>query len=117
MWGGRTTTGIDCSGFTQMVYRSFNISLPRDSHEQAKKGKKIFSLDKSQLGDLAFFTKTNSKKISHVGILLKTNKIIHASGKVKINNIDEKGIVENQQHTHQLHSIKRIVKTKISQKL
>ena len=106
MWGGRTTTGIASSGFTQIVYRLFNINLPRDSHEQEKKGKKIYSLQESKLGDLAFFTKSNSKKISHVGILLAANKIIHASGKVKINDIDETGIIENKKYTHKLYSIK-----------
>ena len=108
LWGGRSTLGIDCSGYTQMVYKFFNVQLPRDSKDQNKKGKKIKSLSESKLGDLVFFTKKNKKAISHVGILLEKNKIIHASGKVKINEIDNKGIIENNEYTHILHSIKRL---------
>ena len=107
LWGGRTTLGIDCSGYTQMVYRFFNIQLPRDASQQAKKGKKISKIDNIQLGDLAFFG--NQKSITHVGIVLEKNKIIHASGKVRVDLLDEKGIFNNntQLYTHKLKSLKR----------
>ena len=106
LWGGRTILGIDCSGFTQMVYRFFNINLPRDSSDQSKKGKKI-NFKKSKLGDLAFFEQ--KKKITHVGIILNNQKIIHSSGKVRIDSIDEKGIynAEIKKHSHKLKVIKR----------
>lgn len=106
MWGGRTTNGIDCSGYTQMVYRFFNIKLPRDSKQQSQLGKKLNNNLDAQLGDLAFFG--NKKSINHVGIILKRNKIIHASGKVRIDLLDTKGILNTETNTysHQLRFIK-----------
>ena len=56
LWGGRTTIGIDCSGFTQIVYRFFSINLPRDSYQQAQKGEMINFKD-CKSGDLAFLKK------------------------------------------------------------
>ncbi|MAQ31885.1 MAG: hydrolase Nlp/P60 [Flavobacteriales bacterium] len=107
MWGGRTPNGIDCSGYTQMVYRFFNIKLPRDSKQQSQLGKKLNNNLDAQLGDLAFFGK--KKSINHVGIILKRNKIIHASGKVRIDLLDTKGIfnTETNTYSHQLRFIKR----------
>ena len=110
LWGGRTPLGIDCSGYTQLGYRFFGINLPRDSYQQAKKGKKIKSVEKSKLGDLAFFSTKN--KITHVGIVLKDKKIIHSSGKVRIDLLDDKGIFNKKMntYTHQLSFIKRLSK-------
>jgi len=109
LWGGRTTLGIDCSGYTQMVYRFFNIQLPRDAYQQEKNGKNISKINDIKLGDLAFFNKKQS--ITHVGIILEKNKIIHASGKVRIDLIDKNGIfnTESQAYTHKLYSIKRVL--------
>mgnify|MGYP001193872497 CR=1 FL=1 len=109
LWGGRSPLGIDCSGYTQMVYRFFNQQLPRDSHEQEKKGKEILYLKQSKMGDLVFFK--NNNRINHVGIILKNNRIIHASGKVRIDILDEKGIlnIDSKIYTHQLNSIKRLI--------
>ena len=108
LWGGRSPLGIDCSGYTQIVYRFFGKNLPRDSSEQAKKGKKILNITKIKTGDLAFFS--TKKSITHVGIILPNNKIIHASGKVRIDLIDAKGIfnLETSSYTHQLALLKRI---------
>jgi len=108
LWGGRTHLGIDCSGYTQIVYRCFNINLPRDAYQQVEKGKPILNLRNSQIGDLAFFGK--SKKITHVGIILGENKIIHASGKVRIDSLDKKGIfnIDSKSYSHQLKTIKRV---------
>tara|TARA_B100001250_G_scaffold332742_1_gene298252 strand:- start:351 stop:1085 length:735 start_codon:yes stop_codon:yes gene_type:complete len=109
LWGGRTPFGIDCSGYTQMVFRFLNIHLPRDAYQQEKEGNNIDFL-KRKMGDLAFFELNN--KITHVGIILKNNKIIHSSGKVKINYIDNSGIYEDpklKEYTHKLKSIKRLI--------
>lgn len=108
LWGGRSPLGIDCSGFTQMVYRLQGIKLPRDSYQQAEIGKTVKLIKESKLGDLAFFKKEN--KINHVGIIMKNNHIIHASGKVRIDTLDEKGIInsESKKYTHRLSLIKRL---------
>jgi len=108
LWGGRTTFGIDCSGYTQIIYRLFNIHLPRDAYQQEKIGTDV-DFKKRKMGDLAFFEE--KKKITHVGIILKNNKIIHSSGKVKIDNIDKTGIYKDdilKKYTHKLKSIKRV---------
>jgi len=108
LWGGRTPLGIDCSGFTQMVYRFFNINLPRDSHQQCKKGKKI-NYNNCKIGDLAFFEE--EEKITHVGIIIQNKKIIHSSGKVRVDLFNQTGIYNStlKKNTHKLKLIKRII--------
>lgn len=110
LWGGRTHFGIDCSGFTQAVFRLYGISINRDASQQAQQGKAIEGIQRSMLGDLAFFVNENDK-ITHVGIILSRSQIIHASGRVKIDTIDEKGIYseELKRYTHKLHSIRRFL--------
>ncbi|MCH8902940.1 MAG: C40 family peptidase [Bacteroidetes bacterium] len=110
LWGGRSILGIDCSGFTQVVFKMMGIKLKRDTVEQAKQGTLIENLKASKMGDLAFFS-DGSDTISHVGILLADEQIIHASGKVRIDGISDEGIYnpELDKRTHQLKSIKRIV--------
>jgi len=109
LWGGRTPFGIDCSGFTQMVFKLIAIPLKRDASMQVEQGEIVGSLQEATEGDVAFFADENGK-VTHTGIILKDQKIIHASGSVKINNIDEQGILSNdmQDHTHTLSAIKRL---------
>ena len=92
--GGRTIFGIDCSGFTQLVYRLNGMNIPRDAYQQAEVGTKIKDIKDSSTCDLAFF---GNQKITHVGIILKNNNIIHASGKVRIDKIDNTGIYNKKQ--------------------
>ncbi len=110
LWGGRSMFGIDCSGFTQIVYKHFGVKIPRDAYQQAGEGKTIDFLQKTLPGDLAFFDSEDGK-IVHVGILLNDSEIIHSSGKVKVDKIDENGIfsLEEQKYTHKLRIIKRLV--------
>jgi hypothetical protein len=109
LWGGRTHFGIDCSGFTQTVFKLQGINLLRDARMQAEQGYVVESLHNTKLGDLAFFENAEGK-IVHVGIMLNNEKIIHASGKVKIDTIDEKGIYSEdlKRYTHKLRAIKRV---------
>lgn len=110
LWGGRTFAGIDCSGFAQMVYRQIGIHLPRDAWQQAGEGQMVGFLQEAQPGDLAFFD-DDEGKITHVGLLLNDHEIIHASGKVRVDDIDHQGIMsrDQQKRTHKLRVIKRII--------
>lgn len=107
LWGGRSPFGIDCSGLIQMVFKMCGIFLPRDSAQQVLQGNTINFIHEARTGDLAFFD-NDEGKIIHVGIILENNKIIHASGKVRIDNIDHQGIFNNDvnQYTHNLRVIK-----------
>ncbi len=109
LWGGRSPLGIDCSGLTQMIYRLQGIDLPRDAYQQAKVGTTLSFVDESEPGDLAFFDNQEGE-VTHVGMILEDNYIIHASGKVRIDRIDQQGIfnAEIGNHTHKLRLIKSI---------
>jgi hypothetical protein len=110
LWGGKTPFGIDCSGFTQMVYKLNGYSILRDASQQAMQGEALSFIEESEPGDLAFFDNEEGK-IIHVGIIMNDNYIIHASGKVRIDRLDHLGIynAEINRHTHKLRVIKKII--------
>lgn len=123
LWGGKNALGMDCSGMTQTVMSLFGINLPRNASQQVKCGQEVVSIKKAQTGDLVFFDHNDSNhegaelnnckgdsRITHVGILLDAERVIHCSGRVKIEHIDERGIrgTERQTYTHHLAAIRRI---------
>ncbi|EDP94181.1 C40 family peptidase [Kordia algicida OT-1] len=110
LWGGKTPFGIDCSGFTQMVYKLNGYKLLRDASQQATQGEALSFIEESEPGDLAFFDNEEGN-IIHVGIIMENNYIIHAHGKVRVDRIDHSGIfnVETNRHTHRLRVIKKII--------
>ena len=110
IWGGKTPFGIDCSGFTQMVYRLNGYKLLRDASQQATQGDALSFIEESSPGDLAFFD-NNEGDIIHVGIIMENHYIIHAHGKVRIDRLDHSGIynVDTKTHSHKLRVIKSIV--------
>lgn len=108
LWGGRSVFGIDCSGFTQLVYKFLHIHLLRDAQQQSTEGELVGFLQQAKCGDLAFFDDEQGQ-IIHTGILLGPDEIIHAAGKVKIDKIDSQGIVDSDTglRTQKLRFIKR----------
>ncbi len=109
LWGGRSVFGIDCSGFTQAVFKMMGIRLQRDAYQQAEQGNLVSFVEEAQLGDLAFFD-NDEERIVHVGIILYPNSIIHASGHVRIDRLDHQGIfnVDTKRYSHKLRIIKRM---------
>lgn len=110
LWGGKSFFAVDCSGFVQLVYKIHNVKMPRDTYQQAEVGEALSFVEESQPGDLAFFENSEGK-IIHVGIMLENQKIIHASGKVRIDTLDSSGIFnkEMNKHTHKLRVIKSVL--------
>lgn len=110
LWGGKTPYGIDCSGFTQVIFKTIGIKLFRDASQQVSQGTDVGFLSEAQPADLAFFGK-EEEKITHVGILLDHKKILHASGKVRVDSIDHLGIYNEKlgKYTHKLRVVKRVI--------
>jgi len=112
LWGGKSIFGIDCSGFVQVVYACCGIQLPRDAYQQAEVGETVDFVETAKPGDLAYFD-NDEGRITHVGIMLDGERIIHASGSVRIDRIDHEGIYngETESYSHQLRIVKRIIST------
>jgi hypothetical protein len=109
LWGGRSSFGFDCSGFIQIIYKIHGTRLPRDAWQQASVGQIVKEVKDICEGDLVFFSDAGNN-IIHVGIALSNSKIIHCSGMVRIDNLDQHGIfnVDLKSYTHHLHSIRRV---------
>jgi len=108
LWGGKTVLGIDCSGLVQVSAAIHGFQLPRDARDQASLGEEQF-LSLALPGDLAFFA-NDEGRIVHVGLVCGPHEILHASGCVRVDTLDGRGIFnrELKKYTHALHSIKRI---------
>lgn len=112
-WGGRTVAGIDCSGLVQMAYKLCGMHATRDAATQANEGEPVDFLQHAVCGDLAFFDNKEGR-ITHVGILLDEQTIIHAtdtSGRVVIDRIDQGGIISIglKKRTHNLRMVRRLI--------
>jgi gamma-D-glutamyl-L-lysine dipeptidyl-peptidase len=109
LWGGRSPFGYDCSGFTQMVYKINGKRLPRDAWQQEKTGDAVDRISDLKAGDLVFFA-GEDRHVNHVGLAISPDQIIHCSGMVRIDKLDEKGIFNSDanQYTHRLYSMRRL---------
>lgn len=110
LWGGRSPYGIDCSGLIQVIFKMIGKKLPRDASQQVTRGETVNFMNLTQVGDLAFFDDEEGN-IVHVGMILPENRIVHSSGFVKIDRIDQQGIynIETKRYSHKLRVIKRIL--------
>jgi hypothetical protein len=110
LWGGKTPFGIDCSGLTQMVFKLHGKNLPRDAKDQAQIGETLSFVEEAEPGDLAFFDNEEGF-IIHVGLIIGDSKIIHASGRVRIDKLDHQGIfnAETKSYSHQLRLLKKVI--------
>lgn len=97
LWGGTSTKGVDCSGFTKSVYFLNGMIIPRDASQQVHTGRVVDSVKSFttlQKGDLLFFgrkrTDSTKERVVHVGMWIGDNEFIHASGtgRVQIGSID-----------------------------
>lgn len=110
LWGGRSPSGIDCSGLVQVVYKIHGIPLNRDASYQAQQGVTLNLFSEAGKGDLVFFDNEDGI-ITHVGLIADEGKIIHSSGQVRLDRIDHHGIYNDslQKYTHKLRLVKRVI--------
>lgn len=96
LWGGTSTKGVDCSGFTKTIYFLNGMVIPRDASQQVHAGKSIDSIadfNKLDKGDLLFFgrkgTDSTAEKVVHVGMWIGENQFIHSSDMVRVSSVDK----------------------------
>jgi len=95
LWGGTSTKGVDCSGFTKTIYFLNGMVIPRDASQQIHTGKEVDvnrNFENLEKGDLLFFgrkaTDSIKEKVVHVGMWIGNNEFIHASNRVRVSSID-----------------------------
>ena len=108
LWGGKSIFGIDCSGIVQNCFKAIGIDLPRDASKQVFEGIEI-NWENREIGDLVYF-KSKNGNVTHVGLLVEIDQIIHAHGRVRMDKIDQKGIWNNELewYSHLTYCVKRI---------
>ena len=119
LWGGTSTKGMDCSGFTKTIFFLNGMVIPRDASQQVHTGKAIDStknFENLQKGDLLFFgrkaTDSSAEKVVHVGMWIGNNEFIHASEMVRISSMDKNDDNFDEWNLNRYLRTKRILKEK-----
>ncbi len=117
LWGGTSTKGMDCSGFTKTIYFLNGMIIPRDASQQVHTGKPIDdagNFDSLEAGDLLFFgtkaTDSTKEKVVHVGMWIGNNEFIHASDMVRVSSVDKKAKNYDEYNANRYLRTKRILK-------
>jgi len=112
LWGGTSSKGFDCSGFTQTVFKLNGIPLPRDANQQVEVGEEVSpgdNFENLKPGDLLFFG-PSPERITHVGIYLGGLRYIHANEWVRINSFDPGDPDYSEYRRKTFRRAKRVVK-------
>lgn len=119
LWGGTSTKGVDCSGFTKTIYFLNGMVIPRDASQQIHTGSSIDSLsnfDALRKGDLLFFgkkaTDSTAEKVVHVGMWIGDNQFIHSSDMVRISSVDKNSPNYDEYNVNRYLRTKRLLKEK-----
>ncbi len=117
LWGGTSTKGVDCSGFTKTIYFLNGMVIPRDASQQVHTGIPVDStgnFEKLQGGDLLFFgakaTDSTKEKVVHVGMWIGNNEFIHSSGRVRVSSVDKASKNYDEYNLNRYLRTKRIFK-------
>ena len=108
--GGKSPFGICSQGLINMVFKIAGHQLPWSMQQQSQAGKKVKDIDSAKVGDLVFF-KDKKGNINHSGIKVGENKILHAFGHVRLDQLNEEGIInsETKIYSHSLATIRRVL--------
>ena len=104
--GGRSILGTDSTGFIQIAFKMIGISLPRFCNKMVEQGNDVGFVNEARPGDVAFFENKESE-ISHAGIVLEKNRILHAHGQVRIDFFDQQGIYVKRRRSY-LYNLRTI---------
>ena len=108
--GGRSSVGVDAASFVQLVYASAGIFIQRDYEETVRQGQLVDFVEESLVGDIALFEQKRGR-VSHIGIILDDQRVIHVDGTVRIDHLDHYGIFneETQKYSYRLRLIRRVL--------
>jgi SH3-like domain-containing protein len=115
LWGGTSSKGVDCSGFTKTLYWMNGWLLPRDASQQVHVGKEVpvtDSLEQLEEGDLLYFGRyreDGSPKVTHVALHIGDRMILHSSGEVKIESLNPTDSLFNAYRYNSILSARRIL--------